>query len=1564
MALDPTEGNESLGVVQNEPLDMSSIHPMLSAANNHTIAATNGGTFLGELSDGLTKGVAASLVSAGVSIANSAVAIGNIFGAGASEIKTKDVLLGLDDNLAGYYDLHKEGVDIAGEVLGGIAPGLGGIKLLKLAQAGVAGNNVMRTTNLFRSMQAQSLNLAKSEIANGTVFETYNAARLKAILAGAGDQALQAIAFEMGVATTMQLAPALNKDSVDVMGFATGFAKNTALSAIFGGALGGVFEAAAVKGQLNRFLRLESKNIRPFEVTDDIGRLDIDSGTRISQMQWQLEQKGKLYDTGVPLTEKEFRTLGDTIKKMETSIRLEMQNLTGGDAALANKLYDQLKSLPADEFANALTGSSKVGRIVDLIPEDVPKYIPAHKAPLKIKNTQLIYDISATSSKGEVIASDGLVPSVADYAAKGTIQRMANGDIRAGQGNIFKLKGERVEDLEPLDASAKWTSYALAPKMEDGVVLDGSNLPQLQRALIDKPKEFSKVNFGGYTVESLDDLPIYIRAKKEQAVEKMLREEKSVDVIARTLDVDKAFVEDTTKGNWNLFGITDYSAPQYAVATFAKVPKGLDLFGIEGIKNTQLRIQLARENAYATTASYFKDELNQLPKMHVDTASPVDRGSGFFTSAQGLYGSIQSAAEQVGRFVTGKAYRHHQENVDLLFSARKAIQNDPRLLAEFNAVVGRLRGTEDKFVFDSTGLVFDGNTIISRSYMQDVEKTLLAASKGTAIDSKAAAADILKGKVREPNLDEKIVLPPEIADYFRTHMQINDNRVIPLKNLMNARGQTSSLSSGTIYVPAVDTTKQNFVAFVKMPDGKFGGTSEKASIVAPTAEALQRKIDLIKNKYGNQFEIYTKKEAEEYFKVKGEYDTQLMFNEPAINSALQREGVLSDIVPRTDAYVFDEFERWHFRQEQGLIRGMTELHYGQEFAELQALGKQYTDIVTSRALNVSTKTVKNPYEDITRTALGISRLPENKLWMQLNEFVEATGTKMFNTIQEVFISASKGSISWEEANKAMEKYGYKAPYSDLYSLQLANTKIAQPVLQPFIQKANGVMATAVLRLDFLDTIMNVISAPALLGAEVSHIRKNLSNPEIVGKLSELMSVAAPGSGAPIPTTFKLLNNAISNYFKNPQLLQEYKAAGWIKNELDLHRELIDTAALKGHETASQLNAIGKKMVDIGVKLTGNDWSQGFTRFIAADVMRQIGTIAKLPQDELVAYMNTFVNRVMGNMTASQRPVMFQGAIGNAIGLFQTFQFNMAQNVFRYLENGDKKAVGLLLGMQNSLYGLQSNPAFYAVNTHLVGANTKGHEDIISGTYKVVGKDIGNWIMYGLGSNALSTNIYSRGDLTPRFASVVPTTIGDIPIVSATARFATSIWDTAQKLTQVGNKGDVLLQGLAQMSINRPLAGIAQVASGTVVTKDAGNLISASNDTFSLASLSRVAGGKPLDEAIAVDAMYRRNVYKAMDRDKLETLGAAVKTKMRGDGADLTQQDWKDLSNNYASAGGRVENFNGWVHRQMIAANTSVMNKVRQQLTDPTVQNMMAVMGGELPDFRNLRTSGNPVAQEP
>jgi hypothetical protein len=164
--------------------------------------------------------------------------------------------------------------------------------------------------------------------------------------------------------------------------------------------------------------------------------------------------------------------------------------------------------------------------------------------------------------------------------------------------------------------------------------------------------------------------------------------------------------------------------------------------------------------------------------------------------------------------------------------------------------------------------------------------------------------------------------------------------------------------------------------------------------------------------------------------------------------------------------------------------------------------------------------------------------------------------------------------------------------------------------------------------------------------------------------------------------------------------------------------MVDWLSYKPYKKLSELQERGNKAVDIAAKFTGSEWAEQFTRFVSADVMRQITEpivqAGKMSVAEQDAYISVFVNRVQGNYLNSQSPIAFQGVLGSAVSLFQTYQFNMLQQLFRHIENRDTRALATLGGMQAGLYGLNGIPFFEAVNTHLIGNSNINpeHHDLV------------------------------------------------------------------------------------------------------------------------------------------------------------------------------------------------------------------------------------------------------------
>jgi hypothetical protein len=295
---------------------------------------------------------------------------------------------------------------------------------------------------------------------------------------------------------------------------------------------------------------------------------------------------------------------------------------------------------------------------------------------------------------------------------------------------------------------------------------------------------------------------------------------------------------------------------------------------------------------------------------------------------------------------------------------------------------------------------------------------------------------------------------------------------------------------------------------------------------------------------------------------------------------------------------------------------------------------------------------------------------------------------------------------------------------------------------------------------------------------------------------------------------------------------------------------------------------------------------------------------------------------------------------------------MMQNLFRYSAEGKAKDTAMLLGLQGTFFGLNGLPGFQFMNQHIVGtlSGNKNNVDLYDATYGAAGKQMGDLLMYGIPSDLLSTNLYSRGDINPRSVTIIPTSVKDVPFVSGFTNVVGNLKDMVGKMANGADVWSSILQGLEHNGISRPLAGMAQVLEATgpggkpYSTTTKGSILF-SNDLMSMASLSRLAGGRPLDEAIVNDGVFRIHSYQQADHQKLNSLAEAVKaSSIEGRVPDENQM--AEFGAKYAATGGKQQNFNKWVLNEMKNANLNESQKITRQLQNPFAQKVQVLMGGD------------------
>jgi hypothetical protein len=180
----------------------------------------------------------------------------------------------------------------------------------------------------------------------------------------------------------------------------------------------------------------------------------------------------------------------------------------------------------------------------------------------------------------------------------------------------------------------------------------------------------------------------------------------------------------------------------------------------------------------------------------------------------------------------------------------------------------------------------------------------------------------------------------------------------------------------------------------------------------------------------------------------------------------------------------------------------------------------------------------------------------------------------------------------------------------------------------------------------------------------------------------------------------------------------------------------------------------------------------------------------------------------------------------------------------------------------------------------------------------------------------------------------------------------------QKLNDGGAFMTTMLEGLEHNGLSRPLAGLAVAAEGiaspsgqSFSTTSQGSLLYA-NDLMSLANVKRIVGGKPLDEALTNDALFRHTAYEAVDAQRKQVLAEAIKTRFAGGDAPTSLQV-QEFAKEYAKIGGQQKQFNKFMLQQMKGADTPKANMIATGLKAPMAQSMQLIMGGQ--SFQSVST---------
>ena len=1570
----------------------------LRAADLHNVGSGTKSFFsdpVGSIGDGIAAAVdfsvktpvfALTAVASGVnSIYNTAVVAGNWLGiTDAKENDLQSTLSSYDSDLGSYYEAHKGAVDLGGFVAGAFVPGTVGVKLVNTGQrllsgamkSGGVASGLAEATGLIATVGKDGKTLATvagEALAQGQqVFSWTNANVIKAIGQGVGQAAIDAAAFEAMVQATMFRSPILEGQDIKDIG------SNILTGALFGGVVGGAFNAAGVRGTIKRVMDAADAESAPFRQlgsTASFGESD------------KIVIRAADIDM-IPATT-DPKLLALAAKKVENArldIRTSVMRLGGDDKEVSSMVADIFDGLSGDQIANTIGGATRLMRVgskAKVTPESEVGFVKLHGTngvgditfdTLPVSALNLTTRVGASGIK----AGQDLKGAMDDFVSK---QGFKEGTSWSPQG---------APSLDNIEARYIWAEKNAQYK--SGMKINEDDIPLLEGAIRNNLAEVTIMQQGGGSYLTTGaDIAKTIGAEKQRIAQELMLTHPTgwskglaatsqkpgavmtSEEIARAVNVDVRFLESEETASY--LARQDAQALSDAQrAASGKAPIDLDYHpqhigvvydasraaqtntdlvnAMVNVKQQEVILREKFDKGFAQVAGdlngLFPD--SKFVASQIAGANRSGAGAGLITSANGDYNTLASTVEQIGKSTSALSERLKLGTEEIIGAPMLKLLGDQKSAIEFAEINRVVNMTTEKYVLNES------------------ETGLIARSVKQMRDAQAAGKDVSKFPELQGGAPAEIMFQnPNARDAVIAHMKANGARVTNSNTLRNAEGSESTIDPSTFYGIKPDPKEMKFFAFVK--DERITGQAagHTSMIHANTAKQLEDMITKINNK-GLGYKVYTKGDAEKFYKARQDYEFDRTLHENYIDSSLKSNGINSQFNSQTDPEaIVNAVRAQHSRRDLSLARDAVAVKYSHEFDQLRSLGAQHKGVAGSQyqmSERAVEKTSQNPYNDYIKTALNISKMSEQPILNSVNQGLEnaVNGTiqKLVDAYKEVKLVSDLPRI-----NQLLEEAGIKHAYADAAELVLANHTAPKPYLSNFVRGANAILANTFLRLDFLNPIANAVGSQVLLGHETNSQVKALMRDVAKG------GVKVPGVEDTVLSPLKMIAKANADFLSKdtPELDALFRYHGLDVTFREQMHAMLDDLSLKGTENVAQLNTRlasaldkSKKLVDLGGKVTGNDLAEKYNRWVSAHVAHQIGgariEAGLMQADAMPSFLNTFVNRTQTNSMASQRPLLFQGPIGQAVGLFQSFQFNTMQQLFKGVAEGGAKDAAMMMGLQGTIFGLNGLPGFQFINQHIVGtaSGNKEHTDAYSLLYGAAGKEAGDWLMYGIPSNMLQTNLYSRGDINPRTLTVIPVNPADIVAVSAFGKFAANMKETLGKMASGGDVWQSFLQGVEHNGLSRPLAGLAQTLQATgpsgkvFSTTNAGN-INFTNDFMSLATLSRLAGGKPLDEALANDEVARGMVYKAADRAKMKAATETFKTHVTGDmTGNVTPLAVNHYLNQYVAYGGRADDFNKNMLKVLTEVNTPRANAITNSLKGPYAERMKELMGGQIADL--------------
>ena len=904
------------------------------------------------------------------------------------------------------------------------------------------------------------------------------------------------------------------------------------------------------------------------------------------------------------------------------------------------------------------------------------------------------------------------------------------------------------------------------------------------------------------------------------------------------------------------------------------------------------------------------DKVKELARMDLNKVTNANAGtkwiqtSDFWAKNMGNFGAVMA---YLGKHVEDIGNHAMNRMLQPISKHLEAVALDKAATVEMNLA---------KQVYDST----PGYALYKdRQWYTKVERTVEVNGKAT------------KKIVLEPvkYQGEAFIVKSDAVDEVLKGFHSIGRELYSTKGTVNGiLGRAAMHDRGT-WMPSINPRDKHLGYVVNHAEGTtkllWGNTAEELEKAVIAYKSVNQ--ELIDNK---TMQIFTKAQQADYSLYNGRLDTMTM---EIANVEKFHKGSSATAIVKNTTDLFGELIGGIEHSVQSNVRQLVEISLHDISANLRRMSEINQVYSANQPLSKVLKGIHQP-QDAAKNArnmmLGLKDLPDYTSWDNLNTGFEATTGLLLNKITDVWntvkgktggIFSKNKPVDYEEYKRLAAEAGMVDPYAgfgeaaeQFYSL--GGLQADKNQVRRIISTANNFAATSALKFaEIAHPLVNAMSLPILMTAGIADkMPANFLGASLKGKINPLEAMA---------NGVRAMNSGKFNHWEKIWVERGYldSTVSEATKVLKIPREF-DPGIIAATE-----RALDSKFVEFFSK--GANWSEQLVRKTAMHTGAQMAKrlYPDLSDTGVTIFARNFMDKVVGNYHASQRPVFFQGTMGTALGLFQTYMLTFGQNMYRQLELKNYKALGKTMLAQGTIFGARSMPGFQPISEMIGEHYSDDHTDLMSGTIRAVDDDLAKAILFGLPSS-MGPAIYTRGELTPRVTT--PLDLTGIPAVNMVGQTVGAIGRVAQAVAVDGESMPRAIgQALSLQSVSRPLARMSELATGTSITA-AGNTVQTPDEVWSTTGvIARVLGTRPTEEAILRESDMVRRVYDSYDREARQKVLKKLKLYVR-DG-NLTEENMAELAADYLDEGGTPRGWQSAINQAILEAQTGMLPSVRDKL---------------------------------